>query len=228
MRKPLLLGMAFAGAWAWPALAPVVPPVAWALRLPRRLEIEGVAVSFDDGPHPQGTVAALEALAEAGARATFFLVGEQVDRYPSLAREIVAAGHSIALHGHLHRNLLRLTPRQFVTDLERGLSSIADTTGVEPEFYRPPYGIFTPAAIHVVRRQGLRPLLWSRWGPDWRADTTAEAVAGDVSSGLAAGEVLLLHDADHYSARGSWKHTAAALPQVLEAIDAAGLRAVPI
>src|SRR3954452_22020216 len=68
-----------------------------------------VALTFDDGPHPQGTPAIMEALAAAGARATFFLVGEQVERRPALAAELVAAGHEVALHGHRHRAMLRLT-----------------------------------------------------------------------------------------------------------------------
>lgn len=170
----------------------------------------------------------MEALRAARAQATFFLVGEQVEANPSLAAEIVAAGHSVAVHGHRHRNLLRLSPAQLTADLRRGIAAIADSTGVRPAVYRPPYGIFSAAGPRIVRRSGLRPLLWSRWGHDWRARTTAAAIAAEVGSGLAGGDVLLLHDADHYSAPGSWKRTAAALPQVLEAIEAAGLRAIPI
>jgi peptidoglycan-N-acetylglucosamine deacetylase len=229
MGKPLLIAATLSAAWASPAPAPIASPVARALRLPRRIAIaDGVAITFDDGPHPQGTPATLEALREAGARAVFFLVGEQVDRNPSLAAEIVAAGHTVALHGYRHRNMLRLSPSRFAGDLERGLFALADATGVVPAHYRPPYGIFAAPAIRIVRRRGLRPLLWSRWGHDWRARTTAAAIAAEVSSGLRAGDVLLLHDADHYSAPGSWRRTVGALPQVLAAVEAAGLRAVNI
>lgn len=187
-----------------------------------------MAITFDDGPHPEGTIAVMEALLEAQAKATFFLVGEQVERNPSLASEIVAAGHSVAVHGHRHRNLLRLTPRQFAADLKRGVATISDSTGVKPAVYRPPYGVFSVAALEIVRRSGLRSLLWSRWGHDWRARTTAAAIAAEVTSCLSGGDVLLLHDADHYSAADSWKRTAAALPEVLAAVEAAGLRAIPI
>src|SRR3954469_9959070 len=95
---------AAAAAWSAPALAPVSPGVAGVLGVRRRVDGPGVALTFDDGPHPQGTPAVLEALAAAGAPATFFLVGEQVERRPALAREIADAGHEIALHGHRHRN----------------------------------------------------------------------------------------------------------------------------
>ena len=210
--------------WCSPALAPVVPAVARALRLPRRQADHGtVAVTFDDGPHPQGTPAVLETLRDAGADATFFLVGEQVERNPSLAAEIAAAGHTIAVHGHRHRNSLRLTPRGFESDLARGIGAIAEATGEEPGIHRAPYGIYSPAAIEAVRRRRLHPLLWSRWGHDWRGSASAQSIASEVTADLAGGDVLLLHDADHYSAPGSWRATAAALPEVLGRIEAAGL-----
>jgi hypothetical protein len=82
--------------------------------------------------------------------------------------------------------------------------------------------------VGIVRRRGLRSLLWSRWAHDWRARTTVGAIAAEASSGLLGGDVLLLHDADHYSAPGSWHRTAAALPEVLRAIENAGLDAVAI
>ena len=85
------------GLWSLPSLAPVVPSLAVALRIPTRLAMPGaVALTFDDGPHPVGTPAVLETLARTGTRATFFMVGEQVLRNPALAGEIVAAGHMVA------------------------------------------------------------------------------------------------------------------------------------
>jgi peptidoglycan-N-acetylglucosamine deacetylase len=225
MRRQIMLApAAFAAWWCSPALAPVVPPVARALRLARRHSDHlAVAVTFDDGPHPEGTPAVLETLRDAGVPATFFLVGEQVERSPALAAEIAAAGHTIAVHGYRHRNSLRLTPRAFKSDVERGIGAIAEATGETPEIHRPPYGIYSPAALEAVTRRGLRPLLWSRWGHDWRASATAEGIAAEVTEGLRGGDVLLLHDADHYSARESWRATAAALPEVLRRIEAAGL-----
>jgi peptidoglycan/xylan/chitin deacetylase (PgdA/CDA1 family) len=225
MRVASSIGAAAVVAWASPALAPIMPGVARALRIPLRLDDpSATAITFDDGPHPQGTPAALAALDRAGARATFFLVGEQVERYPAIAREIAAAGHTVALHGFRHRNMLRLTPRQVRQDLMRGSDVIATATGVVPGVYRPPYGIFSSLGLRMVRRQGLTPLLWSQWAHDWRARTTAEAVAGEATRGIRGGDVILLHDADHYSAQGSWRQTAAALPRILSTLQEDGLR----
>ncbi|HEY7266533.1 MAG TPA: polysaccharide deacetylase family protein [Solirubrobacterales bacterium] len=195
------------------------------LGLPRRLDRPAaVALTFDDGPHPEGTPAVLEALRERDASGIFFLCGEQVERDPPLAAEIVAAGHAVAVHGHRHRNMLRLAPRTFVDDLERAIAVIEDATGVRPTLFRPPYGIFSLPGIAEIRARGLGPLLWSRWGHDWRTPRPPEAIAAEVTEDLRGGDVLLLHDADHYSDPECWRGTVAALPSILDAIHAAGLK----
>ena len=187
-----------------------------------------MALTFDDGPHPHGTPAVLRALADARATATFYLVGEQVERWPSLAAEIAAAGHEIGLHGYRHRLLLRRSVPELAQDLDRAFELITGATGREPVSYRPPYGVFSSGALRLVRRRGWRPLLWSRWGRDWGARETAAAIARRATRELEAGDVVLLHDADHYSARDSWRRTVAALPMVIAAVEALGEPFVPV
>ncbi len=184
-----------------------------------------ILLSFDDGPHPQATPAVLDLLGEAAVQATFFLAGEQVERRPQLAAEIASAGHEIALHCHRHRCLLRLTPRQTRDDLRRAHAVIGEATGRMPRRYRPPYGIFNAAALALARSQRWQPLLWSTDGRDWQQRATADSIAARVTRGLRGGDVILLHDADHYSAPGSWRQTIAALPRIVEAIDHQRLRA---
>jgi peptidoglycan-N-acetylglucosamine deacetylase len=210
-------------AWFLPAAAPVCPPVAAAFRIPLRLAgPHGIAVTFDDGPDPRGTPAVLEILDREGARATFFLVGEQVEREPRLAAEIAAAGHEIALHGHRHLLLLRRSPPALRDDFRRAADVIGSATGTAPSVYRPPYGVFSAPALRLVRGLGWSPLLWSRWGRDWTARATPEGIAARATRDLAGGDVVLLHDADRYSSADSWRRTAAALPSVLEAVAATG------
>ena len=120
----------------------------------------------------------LGALERGGARATFFLVGEQVRRDPALAREIVAAGHAVALHGDRHRCQLRLTPARARRRPRARAATVAEATDVAPTLYRPPYGIFSAAGLALVRRRGWRDLLWSRWGRDWRAARPARPSPG--------------------------------------------------
>jgi peptidoglycan-N-acetylglucosamine deacetylase len=236
-------GAAALAAWAFPALAPRVPGAARVLRVPCRLPEGGapeggerqggerqggpraVALTFDDGPHPEGTPAVLDALAAAGARATFFVLGEQVERHPGLVERIVAGGHAVALHGHTHRMPLTLTPRAFADDLARGAALVADAAGRPPRWYRPPRGKFSWPALATVRARGLEPLLWSS---DPRDFSPRSDIVGNATRGLGPGAVLLLHDSDAYATPGSHRRTAAALPRLLEEIERRGLETVAL
>ncbi len=221
-----LAGAALAG-YLLPGLAGAWP----ALRAPLGIEDRtasgrGYALTFDDGPHAQGTPAVLEILRAERVRATFFLVGEQVRRNPGLAREILAAGHGIGVHCDRHRNLLRLAPWQVREDITRAQATITAAVDLEPCLYRPPYGVLNASALRIANARAWRTLLWSQWGRDWEARATPASIAGLVTDGAGEGSVLLLHDADDYSATGSWRRTAAALPRVLETLAARGLDAV--
>jgi peptidoglycan-N-acetylglucosamine deacetylase len=207
-------------AGAWPALR---GPLGVEDRTVTR---RGYALTFDDGPHAEGTPAVLEILARERVPATFFLVGEQIRRNPSLPREILDAGHRIALHCDRHRNLLRLGPAQVREDIARAEAAIGDATGLVPELYRPPYGVLNAAALRLARSRGWRTLLWSQWGRDWEKLATPESIAAKATEGAGEGSVLLLHDADDYSAEGSWRRTVAALPSVIETMRARGVEPV--
>jgi peptidoglycan/xylan/chitin deacetylase (PgdA/CDA1 family) len=219
------LALALAVPHAGPALAPIVPAVGQRLPVVLREEgADGVFLTFDDGPHPQGSPAVLEILREHDQRATFFLAGEQVERRPTLAAEIVAAGHRVELHCHRHRNQLRLTPRAILDDAERGQAAIEDATGQAIADYRPPYGIFSGAGLAAILSRGWRPVLWSKWGRDWTRRATAESITGKATDGIRPGDIVLLHDADFYSARNSWERTASALPRICDELATRGLK----
>jgi peptidoglycan/xylan/chitin deacetylase (PgdA/CDA1 family) len=219
-------GALSAGAvWCGPGAAVHVPGLAAALRVPLALPgMDGVALTFDDGPHPEGTPAVLDALDAGAARATFFLVAEQVERYPQVAAEISRRGHELAIHGYRHRNQMRLSPGTFARDLARAGAIIGEARGAPAWLYRPPYGIFTLAGLAVVRRAGLKPLLWSKWGLDWRAKLTPRQLARMATRTIGPGDVILLHDADWYSRSGSHRITAAAVEPILEELARRGLR----
>jgi peptidoglycan-N-acetylglucosamine deacetylase len=209
------------------ALAPVLPRAAASLGLPLTVpDAGGVVLTFDDGPHPEGTPAVLEVLARAGARAMFFMVGEQVQRRPAVAASVVSAGHLVAVHGYRHRLQLRLSSGAVADDLVRGVAAIADATGVQPLWHRPPFGIYSPAGLAAARAQGMHPLLWSRWGKDWRRFTTPARIASRTTRRVGAGDVILLHDADFYSAKLSHERTVAALPAVIGVLSRLGFGTV--
>ncbi len=192
------------------------PASAHALGLPRTLPgAGGVILTFDDGPHPEGTPSVLEILARAGARAMFFVVGEQVRRRPQLLVEITAAGHLVGLHGYRHRLQLRLSAGELRDDLVRGSVAIEDALGSAPVWHRPPYGIYSPAGLKAARAAGLRPLLWSRWGKDWRRLASPPRIAARALHGVLPDDVILLHDADFYSAQNCHRRTASALSLII-------------
>jgi peptidoglycan-N-acetylglucosamine deacetylase len=197
-------------------LAPVNLAAADALMLARTVPAApGVALTFDDGPHPEGTPMILELLARHRATATFFVVGEQVRLRPALLRQIREQGHGVALHGDRHRLQLRLGREALLDDLQRGTVAIEDALGESPRLHRPPYGVYSPSGLAAARAAGLQPLLWSRWGKDWRRLTTPALIARRATRGLLPGDVILLHDADFYSSRGSYLRTAAAVEIIL-------------
>ncbi len=185
----------------------------------------GVAFSFDDGPDPDGTPAVLDALDGAGIRATFFLVAEQVEADPGLAREIAERGHEVQAHCYDHQpHRLLGNPED---DIRRTLDVIARATGVAPTLQRPPYGRFTPASHAACVGAGLQPVYWSAWGEDWE-ELAPDRIADFVTRDLSDGVVILLHDSARYAHRPCARATAAAIPLVAAAMADLGLAARPI
>jgi peptidoglycan/xylan/chitin deacetylase (PgdA/CDA1 family) len=149
-----------------------------------------------------------------------------VRSHPELTRRILAEGHALALHGDRHVLQLRRTERDLDDDYVRGAAAIEEATGGRPARHRPPYGIYSAAGLRLARERGMAPLLWSSWGKDWRRFTTPERIARRALAGVGAGDVILLHDADFYSSKGSHERTAAALRLILGELKSRGVGTV--
>ncbi|MBV9454135.1 MAG: polysaccharide deacetylase family protein, partial [Rubrobacter sp.] len=158
---------------------------------------ETLALTFDDGPD-RGLDSFLGLLEEAKARATFFVVGEQVKHAPERLKEIAFHGHEIAVHCHRHRNHLRLTPAQVKEDMHRAKKTIEEAAERPTRLFRPPYGVFSLASWIESSRLGWERVLWTRWGRDWEARATPRSIA-DTIGRPEAGDILLLHDSDRYA-----------------------------
>lgn len=183
-----------------------------------------VALTFDDGPHPETTRRVLRALAEADAKATFFVLGSKAERYPDVVRELAAAGHEVALHGYAHDRLYSLRPaRRLRADIERGLAALA-ACGVRPALFRPPVGLVSHTVALAAESAGLRVAGHTTRALDGRGGAEPDAVLRRATAGLEDGAVLLLHDAaereDHVPA------SLAVLPALLEELKRRGLRPV--
>ena len=202
---------------AFSAAGPHVTPALLGIGAPGH-----VALTFDDGPDPEGTPRVVDRLAELGWHATFFVLGDMVTRAPALVHDLVAAGHEVGVHANSHRSQRRMSPTAIHDDIHRAYETVCKA-GATPTWYRPPHGALSPVGLLTARRLGLHAALWTAWGRDWRAEATPESVRDDVARGRLDGGTVLLHDSDCASAPGSWWTTVAALPLLAELFDAQGL-----
>jgi len=209
-------------------------------RLPEAAARRGeVALTFDDGPDPRVTPVVLDLLARHGARATFFCVGERVARWPELAAEIVRQGHRVENHTQTHPWQFSLLARGIAREIDRAQETIERATGVRPRYLRAPAGLRNLLLEPVLARRGLWLVSWTRRGLDAFGGDPGE-ILRRLERGLAAGDVLVLHDgpaatgARWASARASGEAEEGAppvlrvLPALLETLERRGLRSVPL
>lgn len=171
--------------------------------LPRRLlgtitsvdtRTPAVALTFDDGPHPQHTPRFLELLERYGARGTFFLIGQSARRYPALVNRIVEGGHAIGNHSWSHPSFPVLT----AAERDRQVRECARAIGESAmRLFRPPYGNQTLASRMTPLRLGWQVVTWSISGTDWRGES-ADYIAQRIRQDLRPGSIVLLHDALHH------------------------------
>jgi peptidoglycan-N-acetylglucosamine deacetylase len=184
-----------------------------------------VALTFDDGPHPETTRRVLELLAASGQRATFFVVGKKAEAHPDVLREIHAAGHAIGLHGHAHHRLYSLKSPSFVSaDIRRTQQAIEAIVGVRPALFRPPIGYMTPRTVVGARRAGVSLIAWSVRSIDGLGGADPARVARRVARGLVDGAIVALHDA---AERDDFEPASVkALPRILSELERRRLRSV--
>ena len=165
------------------------------LRLPDAAIARGeVALTIDDGPEPGVTPAVLDLLDAAGARATFFCIAAQVQRHPELVREIVRRGHSVQNHSHVHSHRFSLLgPRGLALEIQAAQAVLSDVAGEAPVLFRAPAGLRNPFLAPVLHGMGLALASWTRRGFDTR-ERDPQRVLQRLTRGLAAGDILLLHD----------------------------------
>lgn len=187
-----------------------------------------VALTFDDGPDPVSTPLVLDLLDALGWRATFFCLGSQARRAPDLVVELVRRGHEIGVHGDVHKSHLRRPARSVVRDVSAARATLEDLAGRPLEWFRPPYGGVSMSSLAAARRTGLRMVLWTTWGLDWRDDATGTTVAANVARTFVPGATVLLHDSDVTSTPDSWKATLDALPRLATQWQRQGLTVGPL
>jgi len=159
-----------------------------------------VAITFDDGPHPEWTPSALDALRETRIRATFFLQGDRLVERPGLACGAVLEGHSLQAHCYQHRSHHELSEQEIAADIERLLDAMNNLGLPRPRLWRPPYGdIAPPRSYEVAGRHRLRLVTWTVETCDW-ARNSAPAILSELlaeerpATRLQADSIVLMHD----------------------------------
>jgi len=177
-----------------------------------------VALTIDDGPSPTYTPQILRLLASYGITATFSMIGRNVAAYPSLAREVSAAGHMVVNHTWSHLNLPLLAPVALADQMTQASEVIQQATGYKPAMFRAPYGAWSPAVLAQCRQMGLTPLDWSVDPRDW-ARPGVSAIVANIMRNTRTGSIILEHDGG-----GNRSQTVAALTYVLPRLLDQGFR----
>jgi peptidoglycan/xylan/chitin deacetylase (PgdA/CDA1 family) len=193
-------------------------------RLPvAALQRREVAITFDDGPDAQVTLQVLDILDQFQAKASFFVVGNKLREYPQIARQIVARGHSLENHTASHALLFALFGvRGMQREIQSLQAEIEQIGGKAPRFFRPPAGFHSPLLVPLLGLLGLRLATWTRRGFDTR-DRSPERVLGRLTRGLAAGDILLLHDGNSATDRQGARVVLQVLPRLLQEFVSRGL-----
>ena len=211
---PLVLVLAFLGA------AYFLVPWAFKIVMRRRfvcaIRRSGcTCLTFDDGPHPEATNQILDLLRAAGAKATFFLIGEKVERYPELVARIQAMGHEIGEHSYHHTHAWKTGPYGSYVDLEKGRRIIGKyVSSQSPIAFRPPYGKLNLVTLLYVILRRRRLTFWDIDPKDF-GSPSPESIADAVNAKMRAGSTILLHDG-RSSPGSDEESTVSALRLVLE------------
>ncbi len=173
-----------------------------------------IAISFDAAWGNDDTGTLIEILARYNAKATFFVVGSWVDKYPESVKQLADAGHQIQNHSNGHPYMTKLSKEQMVQELSACNEKIAKITGVTPTLFRPPYGDYSNSVIEAVQSVGMYAIQWDVDSLDWKDTATPESITKNVLNKAKNGSIVLFHnDADH---------TPEALPGILEQLQAQG------
>lgn len=199
------------------------------VRLPPGASARGeVSLTFDDGPDPEVTPRVLDLLDRWQAKASFFCIGSKACAYPALVREIVRRGHSVENHSYSHPHAFAFYGLAGLRrQIQAAQAAIADAAGAAPRFFRAPAGFRSPLLDPLLARRGLRYVSWTRRGYDTVSSDPA-AVLARLATGLAAGDVLLLHDGCRRRAPGGELLVPTVLAALLEQLAQRGLRSVPL
>jgi peptidoglycan/xylan/chitin deacetylase (PgdA/CDA1 family) len=189
-----------------------------------------VSLTFDDGPSPDFTPQILEILKQYNVSATFFLIGNHVEKYPEIARKIVEDGHEIGNHTQNHRNIPTLNISDLYQEVLESTVTIVDITNQYPDYIRPPRGMYDGRLRRLSVLLGQQVVLWTVSSKDWQNGITPEKIVRNVISSIKNGDIILFHDngALINNEGGNRSATVKALPIIIEELQRKGYQIVPL
>jgi peptidoglycan-N-acetylglucosamine deacetylase len=187
-----------------------------------------IAITIDDGPNPGVTPAVLDILDAANAKASFFCIGRLVELHPYLAQQIIRRGHSIENHSYGHRHHFSLMGMKFLRqEIVKTQEIISQTTGYMPSYFRAPAGLRSPLLDPVLQSLDLKLVSWTRRGFDTMTNDPNKILLR-LQDGLAAGDILLLHDGNCARSIKDEPVVISVLPKLLENLKVLGLKPVSL
>lgn len=180
--------------------------------------VKEIALSFDDGPHPRYTRQILDILAEYNVKATFFLLGQEVEEHPWLVERIAREGHEIGNHSYTHRNFVRLTWDEIMEEEIKPTGELVENiTGEYPELIRPPYGAISERQLERFSHKNYSIVNWSVDTGDYEEENNPELIMARTHLQLHPGAILLMHDGG-----GDRSNTVKMLPALIEMLEKEG------
>jgi len=161
-----------------------------------------VALTFDDGPDARFTPAILDALEKYDVKATFFLLGSNIEKYPDLVKRIAKEGHLIGNHTYSHPKLTDVSDETYHQEIEKTDALIQSLVGYKPRFFRPTYGAINENQVRWATEQGMMVIQWSIDTLDWKG-FSGEKIAGTIGANVFPGSIVLQHNADGVPLQGT-------------------------
>lgn len=187
-----------------------------------------IALTFDDGPNEPYTSQILDTLKTFDIKATFFLIGKNVELYPETAKRIVKEGHTIGNHTYSHPDLRFKPKSQIEYQIKKAEEAISKTTGIKPYLFRPPYGVDNPWVLAMAEKMDYVIIKWSVSGSNGGIEIKSDKILKKVLKGTKNGSIVLLHDGNRLIKKAGRSQIVKALPLIIESLQEEGYQFVTV
>lgn len=188
---------------------------------------KSIALTFDDGPDPIYTMAILDILKEKDIKATFFLVGNKMKKYPQVTERIFEEGHCLANHTYTHIDLRKKSFKEILAEIQQTEQILVNVCGDSKKLFRPPWGHITNSEKESLKKLGYKIVLWDVDSKDYKSGISVSNIIDNAMTGIGKNKIILFHDSD-YQEKESRENTVLALPVIIDFYKTLGYHFVTI